>query len=415
MKKKILIIGLYLPYPLSSGGHQAFFNSIDVLRYDADIHLLFIETRHNKANQDILKKLWPEVKFHPYAISKRKFKDKNDFLTRLENKTLYFFQTHSKLGVEFSTCVRNYSIHFLDYINGIITNNSINIVQIEFIPRLSLVAALPKTVKTVFVHHELRFSRHELILREQNLINSTYYKYKYNSLKTEELALLSLYDAIITLSDIDAQKLEIEGIPAQKIHSSFAIVRSDNTIRDDKYYIDALSFVGPENHKPNKIGMEWFLDNCWSAILKKDNQLRLKIIGKWSAKTQKLWQHKYKNIEFLGFVENLYEVLVDTIMIVPITVGSGIRMKILEAATMKIPFITTEVGVEGLPFEDGEDCFISNDILEFANKILKLKNDSILQKQFIRSANEKIKILYSPEKLRQTRMAVYNSILLDNH
>jgi len=410
--KKILIICPFFPYPLISGGHQAFFISIDVMRHDFDIHLLFIEDKTSKANQQILKALWPEVKFYSFITSKRKFKNREEVLIRLGNRIRDFFIYRSKFELEFSSCMYLNREDYLDFINNIITKNSIDIVQTEFITCLSLVAALPKSVKTVFVHHEIRFSRHELFLKEHNLTNSSYYKYKFNCLKCEELALLSLYDAIITLSDIDLHKLKNESIPEQKLYSSFATIRQKNETNELNHFNGYLTFIGPEYHQPNVIGLDWFLNNCWPTIIKKNEQLHLKIIGKWNAKKQKHWCSKYKNIEFLGFVENLYEALSGSIMIVPITIGSGIRMKILEATMMKIPFVTTEIGVEGLPFKDSEDCFVCNDAIDFANKILILKEDFALQQQFVMSANYKIKSLFSPEKLKESRSFVYDNIFL---
>jgi glycosyltransferase involved in cell wall biosynthesis len=411
-KNKLLIILQALPYPLSEGGHQAIFNSIDVLRTHYDIYLSYYERKQKKKDKNRIEQLWTEVKFLPYSKDK-KFRNAHDFLVRLVNKVCRFFKS-CELEYEFTTCINNYSNDYLDYVNNIITNNCIDIVQTEFVQNLSLVTVLPKSVKKVFVHHELRFVRHELVMKEHNLFDASYYTYMYNCLKREELNFLSLYDAIITLSETDKQKLQKENIPAEKIYASFAIVKNNNKEHNPNKFnklTKTLTFVGPESHSPNKIGLIWFFDNCWNKILNTDNTLQLKIIGKWSRTTQKQWHFKYKNITFLGFVENLYNVLSDSIMIVPITIGSGIRMKILEAVNMGIPFVTTDVGVEGLPFKDGEDCFVCSSPDDFGHKILVLKDNLALQKQFIISANNKINSLYSPEKLRCRNIAVYNGIL----
>ena len=44
--------------------------------------------------------------------------------------------------------------------------------------------------------------------------------------------------------------------------------------------------------------------------------------------------------------------IANTIMIVPITIGSGIRMKILEAISNGVPVVSTSIGAQGLPLED---------------------------------------------------------------
>jgi glycosyltransferase involved in cell wall biosynthesis len=53
------------------------------------------------------------------------------------------------------------------------------------------------------------------------------------------------------------------------------------------------------------------------------------------------------NLKIMGFVENIQSVAYGGIMVVPILSGSGMRMKILEAAAMGMPIVTTSVGKEG--------------------------------------------------------------------
>jgi hypothetical protein len=412
MKKRILIIIPFSPYPILSGGHQAFFTAVDVLRFDYELYILYNKNNQNLQERRKLEILWPEVQLLGYS-PKQNFQNKYDFWNRLHNKiSQLFFNKYYEIAYEFKSSVCNYSNEYLDYITNIITINQIDIVQIEFMNNLSLACALPTSVKKVFVHHELRFSRHELFIKERNL-TSSYYNYIYNYLKTEEIAFLSVYDAIITLSDTDKNKLQNMGVET-KIFSSFAIVKKDNDkvlSVDNKCFNNYLTFVGGEQHSPNKIGLEWFLHNCWLKILENENELHLKIIGNWSIVTQKRWCIQYKNIEFLGFVNNLYSVLTGSIMIVPITIGSGVRMKILDAVNMKIPFVTTKIGVEGLPFINEVDCFISEEADDFVSKILKLKENSMLQQQFTVSAYNKINLLFTPDKLKESRINVYNDII----
>lgn len=47
-------------------------------------------------------------------------------------------------------------------------------------------------------------------------------------------------------------------------------------------------------------------------------------------------------------------VISECIMVIPILIGSGIRMKILESVNFYSPFVTTTVGVEGLDFINGK-------------------------------------------------------------
>ena len=111
----------------------------------------------------------------------------------------------------------------------------------------------------------------------------------------------------------------------------------------------------------------------------------------------------------MGFVDDLESAIQNTIMIVPITIGSGIRMKILEAANLGIPFVSTSVGAEGIPVLSGRHCLLADDPSDFVDAILQLK-DHEKRAMFIQNAHQLIETNYSLEALRRNRRALYASI-----
>ena len=95
-----------------------------------------------------------------------------------------------------------------------------------------------------------------------------------------------------------------------------------------------------------------------------------------------------------------------TIMIVPLKIGSGIRMKILEAAQLEVPVVATPVGAEGLPVKDDEHAFITDDAETFVDDIFKLQ-DIALQKSFVCNMKEVIEKNYSMAALKENRSSLY--------
>ena len=153
------------------------------------------------------------------------------------------------------------------------------------------------------------------------------------------------------------------------------------------------------------IAINWFLENCWEQLLSMDERFRLKIVGVWGAVYSKPIIKKYCNIDFTGFVEDLHCELGDAIMIVPITVGSGIRMKILEAANYGVPVVSTSIGAEGLPLINGENAFIADTATDFVNSILKL-SDKSLRMKFVNSLYKVIRDKYSLQSLSDNRRQI---------
>ena len=121
-------------------------------------------------------------------------------------------------------------------------------------------------------------------------------------------------------------------------------------------------------------------------------------------------QERYRDVVFPGFVDDLKGAIRGSIMIVPITIGSGIRMKILEAATIGVPFVSTSVGAEGIPVFNGLHCFLTDDPDVFIEDIVKLK-DPELQRSFIVNAHDLINDQFSFAGFKKNRMQIYGSLL----
>ena len=85
-------------------------------------------------------------------------------------------------------------------------------------------------------------------------------------------------------------------------------------------------------------------------------------------------------------------------------------MKILEAASLGIPFVSTTVGAEGLPFENGRDCFKADTPEYFVKAIVDLKDKSLREK-FAQNANTIVKENYSMGALRKNRLEIYEKVL----
>ena len=132
----------------------------------------------------------------------------------------------------------------------------------------------------------------------------------------------------------------------------------------------------------------------------------MNIIGKWSENTVSEIEGKYDGVKFLGYVEVLPVAIINTVMIVPILIGSGIRMKILEACATGVPVVSTTIGAEGLPLENGRDCFIADSPEAFVDAIKQLDNEQ-LRKDFIESAQKMINREYSIQALHDNRIGIY--------
>lgn len=116
-------------------------------------------------------------------------------------------------------------------------------------------------------------------------------------------------------------------------------------------------------------------------------------------------------MEAVGYIKDLPSFLKGSIALVPIRIGSGMRMKILEAVSANIPFITTTKGVEGIDLLDKEEYLKADSGTEFADAIITLSQNTELQEKLVRQAKSKIKDIYNPSNMLERRFNIYKQIL----
>ena len=411
MKKNILFILPNLPWPLDSGGNQAMYNGILAAKNIFNVYITYPVYNKQGLNNTspFFNEKNPNITTLPILVVKKSFSRYLMISHYYHSIVKRLFQDDKDYILDSLCNIESPNPLFIDAVNRYIKEFNIHIVQVEMNGMINIVYALPANIKKLFVHHELKFVRAQLTLN--NISADSSYFVKTSIQKRIEVSTLNEYDGIIVLSKTDREKLEGAGVK-KPVFESFAIVNTTTTgceYMQDSYDSYTLSFVGTESHRPNYIGLMWFVDKCLPVLLSKDSKYKLKVIGKWSQKTKDKLKQQYPCISFTGFVDNLQEELVNTIMIVPITIGSGIRMKILEAGSIGIPVVSTLVGAEGLPLVNGENAYLSKEPEDFVNSILKLK-DSSIRRKFALNLKEIVERNYSLTSLCNNRQKIYDSL-----
>jgi glycosyltransferase involved in cell wall biosynthesis len=129
-------------------------------------------------------------------------------------------------------------------------------------------------------------------------------------------------------------------------------------------------FVGSMGHGANVEGLERFIKEAWVDIHALRPDIRLLIVGADPPPQIRQFSGSY-NIHLLGYVENLTEVYEKaTIAIAPLNIGSGGRLKILEAMMYSTLNITTPKGAEGLLVEHGKNIVIASDKKAWIDSLL---------------------------------------------
>lgn len=131
--------------------------------------------------------------------------------------------------------------------------------------------------------------------------------------------------------------------------------------------------------KHNLDGLIWFIKNVLPILRQHSSLIKLTVIGKDIPEF--LRNYKHEGVNVVGYVDDVRPYLNKAgIYIVPLFVGSGIRIKIIEAMAMKLPVLATSIAAEGINAKAEDGLLICNNSKEFSEKILELIKNPLMAK-----------------------------------
>lgn len=119
----------------------------------------------------------------------------------------------------------------------------------------------------------------------------------------------------------------------------------------------------------NENGLRWFINNVFPKLLNENRNAELVVLGK---KTPN-WLNDREQVINQGYVDSVLEYFHSSnVYVAPLFVGSGIRIKILEALASGLPVVATSVSAEGIEIGPEDGLFVSDDSETQAEIILEL-------------------------------------------
>lgn len=139
-----------------------------------------------------------------------------------------------------------------------------------------------------------------------------------------------------------------------------------------------LVFTGSMDWHPNEDGIRFFIDQIFPDIRQACPDATVTIVGRNPTRALlRLASDEDCHTTVTGRVPDIRPFLEQAaVVIVPLRIGGGTRLKIFEAMAMRCPVVSTSVGAEGLPVEHGTHLLVADSPREFANACIQLLHDS---------------------------------------
>lgn len=195
----------------------------------------------------------------------------------------------------------------------------------------------------------------------------------------EERALIEICDVVTAVSEVDAEYYR--AVSAR----DDTVWLFSNALDFDRYDREAVppdGLVSPcavitgtyWPSSPMEKGTRWFLEEVFPIVRKQIPSAHIYIIGRGSKEV--LTDVSGANITLLGELDDVIPYLkYCNISLVPLLFESGTRFKILEAGACETPVVSTSLGAEGIPVENGRNILIADTPQSFAEAIISMLRD----------------------------------------
>jgi len=357
---KALILTNRVPFPPNSGYPIVVYNTIKgLLELGVEISLFSINpSKYSVDVDDIYDPIFEGINFHSYNIDTE------------VNIWGAFFNIFSNQSYNVS---RFYDDDAAKLLENVLREQEFDVIQFEglfVVPYLDVVKEYSKA-KLIYRAHNIEFDVWErLAAREHFRPRRKYLEFLSRRLKVYETEQINRFHQVFAISNPDRQSILLMGCQTKLDVFPVAIDFAKYNVDGNKTSFPTLFHLGAMDWRPNKEGLEWFLDEVWPDIEKLSGELRFYIAGKYMQK--QFFDYDSDNLIVEGEIFDAVEFMNSkAIMIVPLLSGSGMRVKIIEGMAMQKCIIATTMAAEGINCKNGKDIMIADTPDEFYRAILQ--------------------------------------------
>lgn len=228
--------------------------------------------------------------------------------------------------------------------------------------------------------HNVEFDVHRRTSQSaDSFLHRCYSSVQWRSTRREEEQCVKNVDLLLATSERDRRvfEKELSAPNVMVVPNGVDLNEFAPSARSLQLRSGSILFSGLMSYYPNQHAVRWFLDKVFPLILRRSSDAKVVIAG--ASPPQWLKKRSSSQVEITGRVEDMRPFIEQgQVVIAPLLVGGGTRVKILEAQAMGKPVVSTSLGAEGLDLKDGESVLIADQADHFANRVVDVLTDSKL-------------------------------------
>jgi GT2 family glycosyltransferase/glycosyltransferase involved in cell wall biosynthesis len=375
-QSRILIVSPYLPFPLSHGAAVRMYNLMRRAAAHFDQVLVVFSERNQPPPPELLDLCCEVVVVRRPGSHELPFADRPETVEEFDSPAFH---------AAIQQTVRRWRP---------------SVAQFEF-TQMAQYSRDCAPARTILVEHDITFDLHQQLAT----LEDTWDRRRELPLwRRFETAAWRQVDRVAVMSEKD--RAMVTGLPAVVLPNGVDLdrFRPSGNPSDPR----RLLFIGSFAHLPNRMAMEFFLNQVWPRL----RDVTLHIIAganpeRWRLDAD-LSQPGIELEAFVADVRPAYDCA--TLVIAPLTASAGTNIKILEAMAMEKAIVSTPAGVNGLDLAPGTDFVLIRTATEMAQSIESLLSDPTARTTLERAARMRVEQSFGWDHIARQQADLYRSL-----
>lgn len=335
-------------------------------------------------------------------------------LTREKFSAGFYAELALNLASRLPYAIRKYkSAQMMKAVENVVAKDRFDVIVCDFLaPAVNLPRKLPSPV--VLFQHNVEaaiWRRHYEV--QQHPLKKHYLYWQWRKMKRFEREACRRVDCVIAVSQADSETLERD-YGLAKVHDIPTGVDVDffRPATNGAARPNSLVFTGSMDWLPNEDGINYFIDKILPIIRHAVPGVSLTVVGRNPYSSLVKMSQRDPSIIVTGRVEDVRPFMQEAaVYVVPLRIGGGTRLKIYEAMAMEKAIVSTTIGAEGLPINEGKEILLADTPESFAAAVIKLLRDESYASELGKRAAAKVRERFGWDMVAERFAAICESVI----
>jgi polysaccharide biosynthesis protein PslH len=306
---------------------------------------------------------------------------------------------------------KHYTSRFRKKLAELLRAGAFDLVQCEWTPYARYIGnleKLPSVLTTHNVESQILFRRSETA---KSHFARLFFSIQGRKMKRFERAAAERAAWVSTVSEEDAQQFVAWDVKNISVVDNGVDLDFYSPVANQENDLELLFLASLDWH-PNIDALNFFLSEIFPLILRRQPNAKLTIAGRRPSPALREHIARQPNTDFAGEIQDVRPYLARaSVVVVPLRIGGGSRLKILEAMAMGKAIISTSIGAEGLMIEKNRHLLAVDDPGEFANAVLDVLSSPSKRQQLGVNGRRLVEESYGWEQCAQKLEKVWYNAL----